>query len=271
MKIVCLSDNHGFDIRPLILEECDILLIGGDCEPVNGSHSYNFQKQWWFDTFIPDLKEIPAKHICVIGGNHSTFLSEIFKSNNENILRNELPSHIHYLRDSFVIINGIKIWGTPWVNCPPWGNGGPPVWNFSSKEYDMLRDYAAQIPDDVDIILSHGPAFGYCDTIRDDRILDFKEQKYGDKQSAEHLGNRALTKRIEEIKNKEDCKLKYVFSGHIHSANHEYEVILNDFDSKPIKLACTSILDEDYSLGTYKPLELEYDTSSKSILGETNS
>jgi hypothetical protein len=254
MKIVAVSDTHGRDFFSLI-EGCDLLLIGGDIEPVDSPHTHSVQKIWWKHQFIPQLKELSkrCKNIAFIAGNHSTYLYDLHVSNKNAELTNLLPSNVHYLCESSVTINDLKIYGSPWCNAPIWANIGPPVWNFASGNHSFLEAIYADIPDDVDIILSHGPAHGFCDQILDSGILDLKAEKFGDNASREKLGCVALTNRILEIANGQNSKLKYVLNGHIHSARHDFHKYLYDIGKPAVQFACCSILDEQYKLG-YKPL-----------------
>ena len=223
MKIVAISDTHGRDFGPLI-PECDTLLIGGDISPTT-FHDLEFQKQWLFDTFIPYLKDIPAKNIVFIAGNHDFYLYKLYTEYNEISLRDKLPENIFYLRDSFVKIDNVKIYGTPWViNLKNW------AFNLKSKTderytYDLVTN-------DVDILLSHAPAYNFCDT-----ILEYNE--------VIPLGSRLL---FESIKAK---RPRLVLNGHIHSASHEPKNILGT------EFRCISLLDEKYQIH-YKPYVFDY-------------
>ena len=61
--------------------------------------------------------------------------------------------HIHYLQDSSVTIGGLKIWGSPWTLFFF-------DWAFNLYE-DQLREKWEEIPEDTDIIVTHGPPLGY--------------------------------------------------------------------------------------------------------------
>lgn len=239
MKILAISDTHGSDFIHKVTD-CDILLIAGDISPVALDHSFYTQQQWFCNTFIEQLQECKqfAKHIVFIGGNHDTYLCEMNISNSNNVISKLLPDNVHYLCDSLVEIEGIKIYGTPWCVLPKWGRKGPPVWNFALPDA-LLTGVYCEMPNDIDILLTHGPAFGYCDVILDQGVVESNRAIWN--TEPERLGSKSLMQRIVNGVN-----AKYVISGHIHSANHKYEIYKKDINLPGVKFACASILDESY-------------------------
>ena len=232
MKISATSDTHGHAFWEHI-PECDLCIIGGDISPNIADHSVNFQRQWTLDTFIPDLAKVPAKYKVFIAGNHDFYLYELYKNSQEDTLRNILPPNVFYLRDSMVELEGVRIYGTPWVT-------NLHRWAFNLKDYYRERKKYSDIPDNVDILVSHAPAYKYCDTIKEyDEI--------------ECLGSEGLIQAIDRR------KPKMVLTGHIHSANHEFETFLG-FYSNPqlnVKIKCVSLLDESYKI-KYPPFVFNY-------------
>lgn len=253
VKIVGISDTHGFDFYGLV-PECDILCICGDISPVNIPHDVASQRGWFRKRFIPQLNGLKNKcgSIVFIAGNHDSYLFDCFqRGRNDSEIRKELPDGCFYLCNDSATINGLKIYGNPWVNAPQWAEIGPPVWNFATFNHEFLSELYTGIPSDVDVILTHGPAYGYCDQILDENLLVCAFDKYKDQLKAEHLGCTALAKRIKELSDNNESKLKYVLNAHIHSADHLGAELGNT------KFYCVSILNEDYKLGDYKPLVLE--------------
>lgn len=236
MKIVAISDTHGQQFSHLV-PECDVLVHAGDISPMH-DHSFWYQRQWFTDTFIPELKSCKAKNIIFIAGNHDFFLYDTYKSQNENWLRKQLPNNTHYLRDDGCVIDGVTFWGTPWVvNLSRWAFSKNEAINKynSVDESDELRKWFGMIPNEVDFLISHGPANGFSDT-----IMEFK--------MTEHIGSNTLT---EILLNK---RVKYCLTGHIHSANHEEQKMSHSFDDigNHTKFFCVSLLDESYKM-KYQP------------------
>lgn len=229
MKIACISDTHGKVFHDIV-PECDILLHCGDISPMH-DHSISFQKQWFQDTFIPDLKLVPAKHIVFIGGNHDFYLYETFKNNTEGDIKFNLPENVHYLRDNSVTIEGIKIHGTPWVhNLPNWG--------FNTPNEQFADNMYMNINRSPDILMTHGPAFGYCDTIKQYKLKD-------------RLGHPVLLQHILRT------SPQVVICGHIHSGNHNRELLYLDNGARTTSFFNVSLLDEGYNIA-YKPKILKY-------------
>lgn len=234
-KIQAIADTHG---RPIAdeIEECDILIIAGDISPVWMDHSFHAQRGWFETNFISDLKECKAKanHIVFVGGNHDTYLAEMAVSGSKqvNIL---LPDDVHYLCDESIEIEGIKIYGTPWCVLPKWADEGPPVWNFARSD-EALEAIYSTIPNGIDILVTHGPAYRFCDA-----ILEPRGYRYSNTEP-EPLGSKSLLEAISKL----DQKPKFVLSGHIHSAQREFEVYQPQVPGDKVKFSCCSILNEEY-------------------------
>jgi Icc-related predicted phosphoesterase len=182
-KICCASDLHGFLPK---IPECDLLLIGGDICP---DAQTPLQANWLSVAFRDWLDTVPAKEIVGVAGNHDI----VFEKSPQL-----LPERLRwrYLEDDLVELFGFKIYGLPWIT-PIWGA-------FNRDEEGLARKYK-NIPDDADIIISHGPPYG----IRDGAPRRFytDDTKWPD---VEHCGSASLTERIHDI------KPKLVLFGHIH-------------------------------------------------------
>jgi len=106
-----------------------------------------------------------------------------------NLLETGLNHNVFYLENSFVEIDGIKIWGSPY--SPTFGNG----WGFNvDRGYDSVQMWN-RIPNDTDIVITHGPIYGYCDRTNN---------------TYENVGCEDLYYRLKEL------NIPLHFSGHIH-------------------------------------------------------
>ena len=137
-----------------------------------------------------------------------------------------------YLQDDFVEVDGVKIYGSPWQ---PW---------FFDYAFNLPRDGEEiyekwqKIPEDTDILVTHGPPQG---------ILDIS----GDPYNISDLGCMFLKKRVAEIKPK-----IHVF-GHIHgSYGYKYENGTHFFNA--------SVLDEKRYY-TNKPFTFDWDAKTNEI------
>lgn len=149
--ILAISDLHGnLPQTP----ESEVLLIAGDICPDFGfppdKASYASQLHWLDTSFRQWLTEQPTKHIIGIAGNHDFVFED-----RDAIEGLNLPWV--YLQDSQHEHEGIKYYGLPWVpNLRSWA-----FYGNNSKLDDVYGD----IPDDTDIIISHGPPSGILDRV----------------------------------------------------------------------------------------------------------
>lgn len=211
MRLCFTSDFHGY--LPNI-EDCQILCICGDIEPV-WNHSYEYHANWLNTIFREWCNEIKKRNIEIItiSGNHSLIYEKA------KHLIPKLP--VYYLENSGIELNGMKIWGSPYST--QFGQ-----WAFMDTDA-RLQQYWEKIPNDTNILLTHGPAYG---------ILDWS--RFGH----EHTGSKTLLNKIESLK-----ELKIFHSGHIHS---EYGIM------KYNNITCIngSYLDDYYKIKN-KPHYLE--------------
>jgi Icc-related predicted phosphoesterase len=195
IRIICISDTHSLHskikienyINPKV---SNILIHAGDCTNVGREKEVGDFINWYqnleFDTKI------------FIAGNH-----DISFENKPNWLNTYLyeenlhQSNVTYLRDDSITIDfpefsrPIKIYGSPWQ--PEFYN-----WAFNlPRDGEELKKKWEQIPNDTDILITHGPAFG---------MLDYVMDKYGQR----NVGCELLKERIDVLK-----PLMHVF-GHIH-------------------------------------------------------
>lgn len=182
MRVFAISDLHGY--FPPWIPECELLLLGGDYCPTRDLEQ---ERRFMLGPFTDFLKRVPAKHIVGIAGNHDFILQE------DQELARSLPWK--YLQDEAIDIEGVKIYGTPWT--PQFYN-----WAFMCNERE-LADKFNYVPEGLDILLSHGPAY---------QRLDRNAQ-------GEHCGSMAMLQRVRE------AKPDSFVCGHIHEGHGiaEYE------------------------------------------------
>jgi Icc-related predicted phosphoesterase len=189
VKVTVISDLHGD--RPK-LGGGDLLIVAGDLTARDTLPEYHDFNNW--------LGKQNYKKKIVIAGNHDNMLKTRLPPNDE--FSKKLLCWGEYLCDSGTEFEGLKIWGTPWTR---WFEGvNPDCIAFMLLTEFQLRDKFDLIPEDTDILISHGPCFQ-----RLDKTL------YGD-----HAGSTALRDRVDFLRGK---KLKYHFHGHIHEAYGKLE------------------------------------------------
>lgn len=184
MIIDCISDLHGYHPD---LPGGDLLIIAGDMTANDKT------KQWV--RFFEWIQELKYKKIIYIGGNHDELLYHSCSSEEAREM-GEPPEfgHIEYLRDNFIIHEGLKIYGMPWT--PTFRE-----WHFMKDPGEPMISMVNQIPDDVDILITHGPAYGCLDQC----------ESFFDPEVLEHAGCQDLRHRLSSLK-----QLKLHVFGHIH-------------------------------------------------------
>ena len=236
VKIVATSDIHGeLEFK---IPSGDILTISGDICPVNGSHNPTNQMYWLKNHFLPWtdqlIKNNVVKHVVFIAGNHD-FVFKKVTTNTTGDFYMSLPDNVHFLNDSGVELEGVKIYGTPWT--PTFGN-----WAFMTCE-EALDNIYSKIPEGLDILLSHGPAYGWNDVILKGPYKSYSRED-------EHIGSKSLRKHILRAKPKHFCY------GHIHECSHTPLIIphINENIERVSETTsnCVSLLNDDY--------EIEYPT-----------
>ena len=183
MKITCLSDTHNLHGNLTQIPDSDVLVIAGDITEYGRIDEV--------DSFASHLRAFAQDHKIVIGGNHDHCLAiESLRKEGERLLGIEA----HYLRDDVYEIDGVKFYGSPWT--PKFG-----TMSFNKARGDELRACWAAIPDDTNVLITHGPPYGILDRATD----------------GNHHGCEELRKRVDEIR-----PAAHIF-GHIHEGYGEHE------------------------------------------------
>lgn len=183
MKIWHFSDSHTYHGLLDIPKDIDIAIFSGDCSNPR-EPSINEQE---VRNFITWYHKLDIKHKIFVSGNHDTSIEKgyITKDNFDQ-------AGIIYLENDSIEIDGVKIWGSPIT--PNFGMG----WAFNKSRETINRVWDT-IPEDSDIVVTHGPPKG---------ILDLS---YNRNNELEYCGCSALRKRILKL------EPKLSLFGHIHN------------------------------------------------------
>lgn len=219
INILPLSDIHSnIDVLDFIQSNNrynpDLITISGDI----------WERQYNLEYFVDYMNEFQRSMDCpivMIQGNHDFWDRGIFNKS----------ENIHVIHNSGIELLGLKIWGSPYT--PPFFN-----WNHMLEDgpYGLDNIFKEMMPDELDILLSHGPPKGYCDMV---------------KRQSKHLGSISLYDGILLH------KPRYVFCGHIHTGNRKEKIIHMDSDVSWNE-SCTmvynvSVLDENYNFMVDNP------------------
>lgn len=182
MKLALISDTHGHHAK-LGIPLCDVLIHSGDFSRHVGTFDETHEFLIW-------MEAQPAKHKILVPGNHDVFCEK------SPVLAHEMAArrNIHFLIDEHVEIDGLKFWGSPYT----------PIfydWSFmvSSEE---LRWHWSRIPNDTDVLITHGPPMSVGDQ----------------NDIGVNSGDSELLARVLEFKPK-----LHIF-GHIHEGRGEYRL-----------------------------------------------
>jgi len=234
MVITVFSDTHTLHEQVTKdLPGGELLLFAGDL--MNSGYNRNDITNFcgWFNS----LDNYEDK--VFIAGNHDRMF-ENFPEEVKGYI-DKFP-FINYLQDEELVLygdgpngdipeNNIRIYGSPWqpefmswaFNLPKNGPGLSTKWEA--------------IPENTDILITHGPAFGILDTCEWRRT--------------EHLGCELLAERIKLI------KPKIHICGHIHSGyGYHFDGDTHYFNA--------SVLNEQYKY-TNKPMTFDWDKETNQI------
>ena len=234
-RITVISDTHTrHGLIPMEdLPGGDLLICAGDIM----NSGYNKYDIYDFCHWYQSLKQYEDK--IFIAGNHD----RMFENHPEEV-KGWLDNYplINYLQDEDLVLyfdgpNGdlpednIRIYGSPWQ--PEFYNW---AFNLPKNGPELAAKWLA-IPDNTDILVTHGPAYGTLDTVAG--------------RPWDALGCELLAARIEVI------KPKIHICGHIHSGyGYKFKDGTHFFNA--------SVLNENYEY-TQKPLTFDWDKETNTI------
>lgn len=177
VRVCCISDTHSMHANiPGGIPKCDILLHAGD---ITGEGELD--KLLRFDEWAAKIPLPKEQKICIAGNHDRTF------ERSPELARAHMTQWT-YLEDSFVEVLGLKIYGSPWST-----SFYPEHWVFNVDRGAPAREKWESIPEDIDILMAHGPPFGY-----------------GDRIDGMHVGCEDLASRLHVV------RPRLTVCGHIH-------------------------------------------------------
>lgn len=176
-RFVLLSDTHGSH-EDVVVPDGDILIHAGD---FMGAPSH------WptLKGFAKWLGSLPHRRKIVIPGNHDGLLQMQPSVSKQQLLMYE---GVDVLIHESLEVDGWRIFGSPWT--PQFYN-----WFFMTETHADRQRLWSQIPDDTQILVTHGPPKDILDPDRFGRSV----------------GDLALRDRVDQLRPR-----LHVF-GHLHS------------------------------------------------------
>lgn len=204
IKLVIVSDTHG--LTPA-LPDGDILIHCGDLTPFGTLRQLALFINWFGSQ--------PHPYKICIAGNHDFILQETnckYMFDHRNII---------YLEDQLALVKGLRIYGSPWT--PTYRQ-----WAFMKDRGLPIANMWANIPDNLDILITHGPPMG---------IMDYSIYSH------KSVGCNDLYLKVKQARPRLHC------FGHIHSG-HGIKV------EDGITFINAAVVSERYEL-TYDPMEVD--------------
>jgi Icc-related predicted phosphoesterase len=224
VRVCMISDTHERHHGIEFDQNFDLLLHAGDAFGVlpviydREGAPKPLPKLKDFDDWAGEIMLSPEQKVMIAGNHDHAF----------ETLPQWAVAHVKnwtYLCDTEHEVLGLKIYGTPW--SPAFY---PQHWVFNQYDYQAEERWA-EIPDDTDILIVHGPPKGYGDWVPDSR---------------ENVGCRKLLERIKQV------KPKLVVCGHIHASRGIY---VTDFGTVVVNASMC----DDYNNLCQKPIYLTLD------------
>lgn len=141
MRLVCLSDTH-MKHDQVTVPDGDVLIHAGDLATFGGVAQIEQAAGW--------LRSLPHETKIVIAGNHDRVLQS-YPKHAESLLEG-----LTYLFDSSVQVGEFLFYGSPWQ--PEFQS-----WAFNLPRGEKLREKWDLIPDETDVLITHGPPYGFGD------------------------------------------------------------------------------------------------------------
>lgn len=177
------SDTHTEHKLLEIPRGIDIAIFSGDCsnprDPIRNEREVTDFLKWF--------SKLRIEHKIFVAGNHDVSIERGLVSRGDFV-----KYGIIYLENDYVVIDGIKIFGSPYQ--PTFGKG----WAFNKARHS-LDEVWAQIDQDTDIVVTHTPP---------KTILDVSYYQ----NEIDHCGCNALKRHILTR-----IKPKLHLFGHIHN------------------------------------------------------
>ena len=149
MRIVAISDTHSYHRRIEEMPEGDMIVCAGDI-------TWRGELEIIAD-FANWMKELPYAYKICIHGNHELghAINGIKRKQGLKMLED---AGITYLQDSGVEVGGFKVYGSPFT--PTFYD-----WEYMANRGEDIAYHWSQIPDDTNILITHGPPYGILDSV----------------------------------------------------------------------------------------------------------
>lgn len=160
MRILHISDTHGFHQGISDFDGIDVIVHSGDCSNYKDVARNSVEV---FD-FLEWYADVPVKHKIYVAGNHDTSIERRFYTKEHFSDRG-----ITYLEHEGIEIYGLYFFGSPYT--PTFNE-----WSFM-KARDKINRVWESMPDEIDVLITHGPPKGVRDLTQE---MDGELKQCGD-------------------------------------------------------------------------------------------
>jgi predicted phosphohydrolase len=143
MRIVAVADTHLYQADLGTLPAGDVFIHAGDL--LRGGTLEELR------SLVPWLVALPHPHKILVAGNHDW----CFARSLAETLAVLGPGFI-YLQDSGITVDEVRFWGSPWQ--PEYNH-----WAFNLPRGEALAERWRLIPEQTDVLITHGPPRGIGD------------------------------------------------------------------------------------------------------------
>lgn len=213
MNIWTISDTHGKHKFLTIPKDIDMVIHAGDmgtCRDAYMNVNGMLDSLKWF-------RELPITHKILIPGNHCTSIER-------KLIDKKEFDGITFLNHESAQVAGLKIFGSGYT--PSFGQG----WAYNVNR-NKLEQYWKDIPEDTDILVTHGPPAG---------ILDLTINQDG---NPFQCGCKSLWNRIKAI-----GTIRYSIFGHIHQESGCHNAAILKINGMNTTFVNASVLDLGYEV-----------------------
>lgn len=181
MKVLFISDPHTKEKFLKIPSDIEMVVCAGNI----GTYRNPSMNANGVLDFLAWYRNLSIPHKVLIPGNHDTSIEG-------GLIDKKEFDGIHFLQHEMKTVAGLKIFGSPYT--PSFGDG----WAYNVPR-SKLDSYWKSIPEDLDILITHGPPKG---------ILDLTINQDG---HPFQCGCKSLLNRIRAV------EPRYHVFGHIHT------------------------------------------------------
>jgi Icc-related predicted phosphoesterase len=139
--LVVMADTHLYHAG-LVVPDGDVLIHAGDLCRIGSLEELGAACEF--------IDSLPHRHKIIVAGNHDRAFED------QPAAARKLVEKLTYLEDKSCVIEGVNFYGSPWT--PEFNE-----WAFNLPRGEALAEKWALIPEQTDVLITHGPPFGIGD------------------------------------------------------------------------------------------------------------